>query len=192
MAEQAERAFEDEPSTLASIESASKVAEILKNRWVDRAQLRNGIVLKLSPVPPLAIREAAILTPPPRVPMWISPDKEREEPNPNDPDYLAALDRYSAEQSFRVADTIHLLGTAIEHVPDGIDRPEDDGWIDRLDSLGIKVDRDNPHKRYLSWLRLYAYSSKVDISMVTALTTRLSGVTEEEVQRAAASFRRDA
>lgn len=186
-------ALAEEMSALASIEQASQVIELVKVwRDRDRITLRNGVVLKLHPVPPLAIREAALLVPPPQVPVWISPDKDREEPNPNDPDYLAALEKHKHEQAFRVSDTIHLLGTSVESIPDGIDPPESDVWISKLEAIGIKVDRENEHKRYLSWLRLYAYTSQADISMVTAFATRLSGTTEEEVQRAAAAFRRPA
>lgn len=178
----------DDAARLLS-EAAEVVAAVVDGEEKDRVTLSNGIVLKLRPVPPLAIREIALRFAPPPVPVvWIG-DKERSEPNPNDPDYLAAMTRYTNDQIYRVADVSISLGTAVESVPDYLERPEADGWIDELEAVGITVDRENRHKRYLAWLRYYAINSTADLTRVMRGVTLLAGVTEEEVQRAVRAFR---
>lgn len=168
---------------------AAEIAEIIEQGPRDEAVLANGVRLKLRRVPPLAIREAAIRVPPPKVPtVWIQ-DREREEENPNDPGYLEAMARYQAEQMFRVADVMMLLGTSIGELPDGIASPESDEWIEMLEALDIPVERVNKHKRYLAWMRLYATEREEDIAVIIGRVAALSGVTEVEVQRAAAAFR---
>lgn len=178
----------DDAARLLS-EAAEVVAAVEDGEEKDRVTLSNGIVLKLRPVPPLAIREIAVRFAPPPVPVvWIA-DKERDEPNPNDPDYLAAMTRYLQDQTYRVADVSMALGTAVESVPEFMERPESDGWIEPLEAVGLVIDRDNRHKRYLAWLRLYAVTSNADLTRVMRGVTMLAGVTEEEVQRAVRAFR---
>lgn len=151
--------------------------------------LKNGIILKLKPVAPIAIREAAVRVQPPEVPLVYIEEKQREERNPADPAYLRAVDRYEADQVFRVADVLVLMGTKVEFVPEGRSGPDDDDWIDLLDALDISVPRDNKYRRYLAWVRYYAIEDEEDIGRVMAAIVRLSGVTEVEVDKAAKAFR---
>lgn len=175
---------------LDAIAEAADVAQAVVEGPRDRVTLSNQVVLKLRPVPPLALREAAVRIPPPAIPTVFIADHGREEPNPADPVYIEALKTYEQDQVFRVADVLMLLGTSVESVPDEIEMPESDNWIDALEALDLHVDRSNKYKRYLSWLRLYAVQSEVDIANVMAAVVSLSGVTEVEVARAAAAFRR--
>lgn len=154
-------------------------------------KLVTGVVLGLRPVPPLAIRQAVLSVPTPKMPMVMIPDREDPEPNPNDPDYLLALDKQFNDQFLVTAEAMMLLGTYLKSVPEGAFLPEDDGWIEPLEALGIQVDVENKHKRYLSWLRYHAIATQNDQYRVLNAVTMMSGVTEVEVQRAAAAFRRD-
>lgn len=177
-------------SALRAINQAANVVSFLAARsGPDTFKLRNGVVLKLAPVPPLAMREAAIHYPPPHPPVVLNRDKDREETNPNDPDYLEALERYTMEQAARVADVMILLGTSIESIPEGVEPPESPTWKAKLEALDIKVDSSNEYKQYLAWLRLYALTSEQDLAYTLWAVTRISGVTEEEVRRAASAFR---
>lgn len=151
--------------------------------------LKNGIMLKLKPVAPLAIREAAVRVQPPEVPIVFVEEKQREERNPADPAYLRAVDRYEADQIIRVADVLVLMGTKVEYIPEGLSRPEDDDWIDLLEAVDIQVPRDNKYRRYLAWVRYSAIEDEEDIGRVVAAVVRLSGVTEVEVDKAAQAFR---
>jgi len=53
---------------------------------------------RVVPVSQAIIQDSMALIPEPRVPMWYNPEKEREEPNPADPDYLDALKAREREQ----------------------------------------------------------------------------------------------
>lgn len=173
-----------------SINAAAEVVESLEEKSRrDRLVLSSGIVLKLRPVPPLAMREAAISVPQPKPPVVFMESVGRAEENPNDPDYMRAMTRWENDQVFRVADVLMLLGTAVEFVPEGFQRPEDDDWFEQLEVLGLAVDGTNKHKRYLAWLRLHAFTSERDIAAAMTAITSMSGVTEVEVQRAAQAFR---
>lgn len=179
-----------EALTAESINAAAEVVESIESKArPDKLTLSNGIVLKLKAVPPLAMREAAISVPQPKPPVVFMESLGRTEENPNDPDYLRAVTRWENDQVFRVADVLMLLGTSVESVPEGFERPEDSEWFEQLEVLGLAVDGSNRHKRYLAWLRMYAFASERDIAAAMAAITSLSGTTEVEVQRAAAAFR---
>lgn len=179
---------EDHAQVVDAIEGAAAVAQAVESGPITRLTLRCGAVLLFSPVSPLALREAAVTVVQPAVPIVRLTDG-RDEPNPNDPDYIAALDRFQNDQIFRVANVVMLMGTKLESVPEGVDKPEDEDWIEMLETLGITVPHATKHQRYLSWLRLYALRANDEVTAIIGNVVRLSGVTEVEVQRAASAFR---
>ena len=61
--------------------------------------------------------------------------------------------------------------------------------VERGRVVGIVTNRENKYQGYLAWLRLYACVAESDVVRILRNVTGLSGVTEEEVQRAAAAFR---
>lgn len=183
------------PEASKLISEVAAIAESLEYEGkVLECTLSSGVILECKPVPPLAMREVAIRVPAPQVPTWHNPDKDRDEPNPNDPDYLKALELYQAEQLFRVTEVIMLLGTQVKELPDGFPGPERVDWIEPLLVLGVveqdTIDHANKWARYLMWLRFYACQTQSDVAHVIGRVIAVSGVTEVEVQRAAAAFLR--
>lgn len=179
----------DEFDTNTLIDMASAVVNDVKAIPTE-ITLVTGVVLALRPVPPLAIRQAIISVPEPKVPMVRIPDREDLEPNPNDPDYLAALAVRELKQFLVTSEVMLLLGTSVCSVPDNAYGPESDEWVEPMrEGLGMEVDTSNKHKRYLSWLRFYAIATERDSFRVLDAVTAMSGVTELEVQRAADAFR---
>lgn len=152
------------------------------------ATLSNGIVLRIKTVPPFVTRAVLSRLEPPAVPTVYNPDKEREEPNPLHPNYLAAMERYAIERVIALGDLLFLKGTEVESVPEGKCRPEDDEWVEELALLNLEVSA-NQRSRYLAWIKFYALATERDIAYVTAMLIQASGLSEEEVQRAIASFR---
>lgn len=189
----ADATAEDRISAVQSIEDAVSAASSLDGSGRIGFTLSTGVVLRLKSVPPLAIREASLSIRPPAIPTVYMEDKGREEENANDPDYLQAMNRYALEQLFRVSDVLMLLGTSIVgEVPEGVFGPDSDEWMEPLEALGIALPenvRTNKHVRYLAWLRLYAVRSEQEVAYLMGRIASLSGVTEVEVQRAAAAFR---
>lgn len=172
----------------ADVKTASAIADSAKPRS-NTVELTNGIVLRIVPVPPLAMREVSIQVKPPEVPTVWMEDKQRDEPNPNDPDYLKALVEYSQRQVEMLTNIMLCLGTQVAEVPEGVDKPEDNDWIERIEFLGLHIDTSNKYQRYLSWLRYYALTSGPDISSIVRTVMQNSGTTEEEVQAIIKSFR---
>lgn len=178
-----------EPEGQAALEAAVEAVEVAAQPLVTEITLDNGVVLKLKPVPPFLVRQAAINLKQPKPPVIdVGKGEGREEENPNDPDYLEKLDTYNAEVIVASTNAMLLAGTEILSVPDGMWSPDDDGWLDLVDYLDIEVDRENRLARYLAWLRFYALSGP-SITRILAELRKSIGATEEEVDSAAASFR---
>lgn len=169
--------------------AAARGAARAVNGSVGRLQLSNGVVLKLKPVPPFAVRQAAVEIKDPPVPVVYIEDKDRTEANPNDPDYLDALKEAQQQRISAVTSLFFMIGTEAVDVPTDMFRPEDDDWIDMLEAVGLPVDRDNKFKRYYQWLAWYVITSEDDISLIVSGVATLSGVREEDVRLAMKDFR---
>lgn len=151
--------------------------------------LSNGIRLRVQRVAPLAIREAVLRVEKPRPPMVMVEDKGREEENPQHPDYLRAMEEYEEATGLAAMNVLLLMGTAVESIPEGLSRPEDDDWVENLEFLEIEVDRDNPKARYLAWLRYSALTSDQDLAACVGIAREFAGVKEEDVASGIDSFR---
>jgi len=159
-------------------------------------ELSNGIILGLKPVAPLLLNAVQEEFTPPDPPKVYMEEKGRDEPNPNDPAYLAEVERLSNEQSMAVNNMLLAAGTVCKSVPEGYFAPEDEGWIEQIAMAGevtgrpIEIHTDQKIKRYLCWLRYYALETNADIAILTSLIIQLGGITEGEVESAIESFRR--
>lgn len=186
--------------------AAVGAAEALSGaKRVDELRLGNGVLLRIKPVPPLAMRTAALAVPQPQPPrVWIAtkgtdkndPNDRGWEANPDDPDYRIAVQQWmtdSDEAALRVA---LILGTEIIEVPDGIVGPDSDDWIAQIDGVfaasgvtGPPLRREPEAARYLDWLRYYAIPSDEDLFLLTRVLLTTTVVTEEALRDALAAFR---
>jgi len=167
----------------------SEAVAVKKKRSKDDAlTLSTGVRARLVGVSQSVIQDALGMTEEPEVPIWKHPEKDREEPNPNDPKYLRAMEEYGRERMRVVFDTLSLFG--IELV-DGL--PEDDAWLKRLKlnarlgnldlskfDLDDEIDQEFLYKRYVAL-------GNDDFIIIG----RLSGINEEDVAAAAESFQGD-
>ncbi len=157
----------------------------------DLIEFSNGIVLRVKSVSPLAIRQAAIRVPRPKPPMSMIKEKGREEENPNDPAYLAALEEYEEVSALAGLNVLVLLGTTLETVPEGLQGPDDEGWVGDLQYVGVlPADFDDGDKRarYLAWVRYYAVANIEDHVKLMIGPMAKAGVSEEDVAKAIDSF----
>ena len=156
----------------------------------DKLRLQSGIVLRLRPIPPGLLRKAAARVPEPEIPRIYLESKEREEENPNDPTYLAALVERNEKQALAQMDVAILYGTDIDEVPEGAYKPDDEEWSEDLIEDGFLTEEDlsSHRKRYLNWILLYALRGG-DEAKLFAKVINLCGLTEAEVQEMLASFR---
>lgn len=183
---------------LEAIEAVARAVDRIerRGRYADFT-LQNGIVLAMRPIPPLllqAVSDEFRAPDPPTI--WLE-DRERHEPNPNDPAYLKEIQRITEAEQLATEDLTLAVGTSVKHVPEGMFKPEDDGWVTqvkfaaKLGKLDIEIDTEDEVKRYLAWLRFYALESSTDIVMVRNLSTMLAGIQEGEVDEVIESFRGD-
>lgn len=188
--------------------AATAAAEHAEDRRATSATLLNDIVLDLLPVPPKVVRAAALRIPMPEMPkVWIEskgenradPNDRGWEENPDSAEYKRAMLQWDIQTSDAGLKVGLILGTKCQSVPEGMYRPEDDGWIEELEgawaALGWSDDslvlhREPPQARYLDWLLNYALSSDEDLFLMSRAVYSTSMVTEEALREAVETFRR--
>lgn len=144
---------------------------------------RTGVRVKIQPFPEMLARQAVLAVKDPPVPMAWNADKERDEPNPHDPDYIKAVAEAEQKRGEASIDAALLFGVEL------IDQlPSDEKWLRKLAYLGINVDPQDPLEVELAYLKYIAFSSSDDIAVLTGQLR----VTEKGIAEAAATFQSDA
>lgn len=154
--------------------------------------LKSGVWAIVRPVSASLIEEALMLIEEPEVPTFYNEDKDREEPNPNDPKYLAALENVQRQSNLAAIDAAIMFAVDLVDADGNPIDPPNDGWVNKLrfmERQGIvdlqkydlddEVDREFLYKKYIA-----VTAPDLDTIM------RASGVGEEEIRKAADSFRR--
>lgn len=154
-------------------------------------KVKNGVVLRVKPVPRYVLRALLRKYPEPEVPVVEIADKGRTEENPNDPEYRRQRLQWIEQIGDATNNALLTLGTEVESVPKGMDRPEDETWAKRLKVVGIDVpapDEDD-NERYLAWLRYYVIQDDIDLTQVAQAVMRRSGTPmEPDVEKSMSSF----
>lgn len=181
---------------LAATVAAETISTGQSAKRITEYEMENGVVLRIKPVPPLVLRNAARGIVDPEVPMVHIESKGRDEPNPDDPAFIAALAEARERRSQAASIAALLVGTEVKSIPPGIPGPDDDSWVEDLrtvyDVAGIKWDIDTTpgsKARYLAWLRNYAIGSDTELYILNRVLTVGVALTNAEVQAAAESFR---
>lgn len=179
--------------------AAAAVSLAQGRKRIELVTLSTGVVLRFRPVAPTVMDRARQAVPIPQVPTFHNEARDRDEPNPNHPDYLAAIRLYDEQLVLAAWRAAAILGTSIESLPDGFPGPFDDAWIDELEAglpegqdLDVQREMDTPRQknaRYYDWLRLYAFGNEEDAFVVSAVSTSTVSLTEEEVAAYVESFR---
>lgn len=147
--------------------------------------LAGGVRATLVPVSASLIDEVTSRIKPPKIPMWHNEDKDRDEPNPNDPAYTAELAEVGRKQSTAAIDAIVMFGVELV---DGL--PEDDKWLKKLQymekrgnldlssyDVDDELDQEFLYKRFIG----------VSTDIITKIS-EISGVSGEDVEDAERSF----
>jgi len=158
-------------------------------------QLSTGYFARVRPISYQLLYDARSVVKEPEVPMWHNEDKGTDEPNPNHPEYLSAMEQYQVDQLRAMADIMIMFGVDLVN-EDGsaLHAPEDNEWIDRLNlraKLGLTeadlgaFDMENQTERDFVFKRYYAIGSP-DINKMVIATGMAS---EEDISKAEDSFR---
>lgn len=165
-----------------------------KPQRADRFVTSRGAVLKLSPVSNMILNELTRQRPEPKVPRVFIDEKGREEENPNDPDYLAAVRDHNYDLGMLSIDISLALGTELDvEEPQGIGMiwPQEEEWRAGLVFIGLQPATEGP-ARYVDWVKYYATTSVAELQALHEAVRSLSGyVTESAVQAVEDSFRSD-
>lgn len=154
-----------------------------------RVELSTGVVLRVRPVPPYLVRRRTATLPRPAPPKIFLEDKGIEEENPDHPQYRRDLEDWEDRTRELGQEVLFVAGTEVEFVPEGLFRPEEDGWLELLQHFDIEVNLATPRDRYYSWLQSHAIGSAWDITKLYLALRKVSGISEEEVQEAISGFR---
>lgn len=164
---------------------------ITKDERKDYFISENGLELKLKKVSRFLMAEAGRTVKAPKVPVVYIADKERDEENPNDPDYLAAVQDANFQRVSVTYATILAMGTEVVRLPSDMEGYETDDWIDTIAGFGITdVPRTNKRLRYAAWLKFIAIPDGKEFEGLITKIIRFSGLTvEEDVTKAEETFR---
>lgn len=143
--------------------------------------LSTGVRVRIKPVSASLIQEVVAKIEYPDVPKWHNPEKGRVEDNPLDPDYRRKVAQVSQDRGKAALDALAMFGVELA---DGL--PEDETWIRQLNLLGITFD-DNPVDKKYYYTKHIAVGNMDDWNKIS----RASGVTEEGIAAARASFPSD-
>lgn len=149
----------------------------------------NGVHLRLRAVPSLAIVAIQKQLKEPPVPTFFNEEKQRDEENPNDPNYITALNQYRSD-SADATTTAYLANgvTVIEPLPEGIPALDDEEWAEGYRLSGLDIP-DKGIGRRVAWLK-YVIVGDEDLGDLIGQIALAGGlVTEEAVQDVAATFR---
>lgn len=104
---------------------------------MDTLALSSGAILKLKRVSDVAINRAVFAIEKPTVPQHYIADDDRYEDNPDDPEYKDAMLEWSVRTIEVARRILFYLGTECLSVPEGMFRPEEDGWLTLLHAAGV-------------------------------------------------------
>lgn len=149
-----------------------------------------GVIFKVKKVPSRAFQDVVKKWrgKEPQVPVVYIESKGKEEPNPADPDYIEQKKRYEQDMSLALIDAAILLCTEIVSIPEGVEKPEDSGWLENLEILGI-APSEGKRERYLAWVKYYAAPHDEDMLQINTAIFRQNGVSEGDVTAAMAEFK---
>ena len=176
---------QEEAARKAAVEAVEESQAPQQNSVVT---LSNGIKLRLKPVPPFLVRQAAMKLERPKVPM-MDIGKGRDEENPDHPAYLEAMAEYENRSTDAALNVMLAAGTEVVSVPEEVSGPLDDGWLPLMEVLEIEIDLDRPVARYLAWVRYVALATAADVTVITKAMSKGIGLSEEDVEASAQSFR---
>ncbi len=155
-------------------------------------QLSNGVRLKVEGViAPLLLKDIATMAggDEPRPPVVFVKTKEREEPNPDDPEYIAAHQFWVAETSIRLLRALATSLTKLDTHPAEMIGPESEEFEDIVLDSGLQLARSGSQRRYIQWLLYVALTEQKDIMNLGVVLMRQSGAREEDVAEAQELFR---
>jgi hypothetical protein len=147
--------------------------------------LSTGVRGRIVPVGASLVDEVIGRIKNPPVPTFVNEEKGREEENPNDPQYLAAVEDANRERAVAVMDVLVMFGLELL---DGL--PDDDTWVKRIKFLERRgmldlegYDLEDPFDLEFLYKKYVAVGTQDLIAI-----GRHAGLSQEAIAEAAQSF----
>jgi len=173
-------------------DASNPVVELAKERsqGVDAHSFEvDGVCINLVGVPSGTIQDAISRVKIPDVPTWYNPDKDRDEPNPNDPSYLKALEIHSQEQGRVATEAMIMFGCEIDQ---DTWPPQDTTWLRKLKLTSRRgtldldwVNWEDEIDQQFLFLKYHAISNDRLVQI-----GQLGGLSREALAQARSSFQR--
>ena len=98
-------------------------------------EMSNGVVFSVRKVPQIAFADLRDSFPEPSPPIFYNEDRDREEPNENDPRYLSEHANWEVKISTGVINLTLMFGSEVAYIPDGIPTPESKEFKEELELI---------------------------------------------------------
>jgi hypothetical protein len=154
-------------------------------------ELSSGVILNVNKINSTILINLSRKYDRPRPPIWHNPDLDRDEENPEHPQYKIDLAKWEGDISLSMMDTMIGMGTTIKSIPEAYQLPASDEWREQVESSTGFTISDKPTRRYIDWVRYYAANDD-DIAEIINAVGRMSGVSEKDVAVATENFRDNA
>lgn len=157
----------------------------------NRIELSNGVVLRFKKISrneiSYAARNANRDHPEPKPPMVWREDRGRDEPNPNDPNYIQSLTLYNIEATARVMDVLYARAIEVVFRPPEVSSPESQEFRDYLELAQGETLRQSELGRLVQWLRYWAIPDEDQLPFQRKVL-QLAGVPVEDIREVEAAF----
>ena len=173
-----------------TIEAINTAVDSVENIEIpDTVTLQNGVEIRCKAVSIMTLRYATANVPKPPIPVIRNEEKQRDEEWEGDPAYQMALQEWEQQVGDVGTNVMLMLGTEIENIPDDVEKPDNDHWVEMLRATGLPIDIETESSRYLTWLRFYAITVPGDLVAISTTVAGKSGVLNKDAQASLESFR---
>ena len=164
---------------------ATKRVKQMEETGLEWTTLTTGIEGRIIPVGASLIDDVVASIPDPEVPTFFNEDKQREEENPLDPDYIAELEATERRRAIAAMETLLIFGFELKEMPD------DDVWLPRLRFMEKRghisladYDLNDPLEKELVYKKYVAVGT-MDLIRIG----KKGGLSRRDVEEAARSFK---
>lgn len=150
--------------------------------------LPSGVKVRLVAVPNMVVMAMTKAVKEPLVPVYHNEAKDRDEPNPLDPQYLRAVEDYKNELGQLTVKAYLANGVRVLELPDDKFALESEEWVEGLRFVGIDVP-ETGLGREVAWKQFHVLEDADLMDILSGIAIAGGAVTEAQVQQAAESFR---
>lgn len=130
-------------------------------------KLSTGVILASKKFSIMRIQAVLAQFPYPEVPAIEDKERGRIIRNPDSPFYLEQKAQVDQNRLMAIMDAVIAFGTTIKYIPEGMEGPEGDEWVEELELINIPVRKDIPLARYQAWVKFVAAPDLEDITKIT-------------------------